>query len=220
MAARSIVAGTAETLSANREKAIKAFATFGVTPDQIFEALGVDGEREIKTDHIATLRAMFATLKNGEGTVEEMFGKSEPDHKLIADPLNDDGPAPRGTIARQAAADHVEGEYDETVKDKQTPAAAEPEGGRAEPAADTPAAAQTKPAGAAPEPAGQAAEPEIDPEQGEPPTAAYTAGREARRKGLSGRTVPDEFASDPDAAADWAAGWKEENAAQKAGGGK
>lgn len=89
-AARKIVAGTAETLSVNRDKALKAFSSFGVTPDQIFEAIGVEGEREINTDHIATLRAMFMTLKNGEGTVEEMFStKTASDHQKIDDPLSD-----------------------------------------------------------------------------------------------------------------------------------
>lgn len=219
MAARSIVAGTAEMLSVNREKAIKAFATFGVTPDQIFEALGVEGEREIKTDHIATLRAMFATLKNGEGTVEEMFGKPEPDHKPVADPLNDDGPSPRGTIARLAEADHVENEDGDVIKDRNAPAATEAKGGQTTNAAPTPAD-KAAPAASAAQAASEQAAPAVldDADQGEPPTAAYTAGREARRKGLSGRTVPEEFASDPDAAADWTAGWKEENAAQKAGG--
>lgn len=72
-AARAIVAGTAETLGKNREKAIKAFASFGVTPAQLFEALGVQTEVDIKIDHVAQLRAMYSTLKNAEATVEEMF---------------------------------------------------------------------------------------------------------------------------------------------------
>lgn len=77
-AARGIVAGTIETLGKNREKAIKAFAAFGVTPPQIFETLGVASELEIKIDHVATLRGMYAALKNGEATVEEMFADSKP----------------------------------------------------------------------------------------------------------------------------------------------
>lgn len=76
-AARQIVAGTAETLGKNREKAIKAFAAFGVTPAQIFETLGVASELEIKIDHVATLRGMYAALKNAEATVEEMFAPEQ-----------------------------------------------------------------------------------------------------------------------------------------------
>lgn len=87
-AARGIVAGTHATLSENREKAIKAFAAFGVTPAQIFEALDLEGEGDIKLDHIATLRAMFMSIKNGEATVEEMFtkekpGAADPDHNPL-----------------------------------------------------------------------------------------------------------------------------------------
>ncbi|WP_063695136.1 hypothetical protein [Bradyrhizobium embrapense] len=77
-AAREVVAGTTATLSQNRDKAIKAFATYGVTPDQIFEALDVNGEAEIRLEHIATLRGMFMSIKNGEATVEEMFAKEKP----------------------------------------------------------------------------------------------------------------------------------------------
>ncbi|UFX42144.1 hypothetical protein HAP47_0023065 [Bradyrhizobium sp. 41S5] len=77
-AAREVVAGTTATLSQNRDKAIKAFATYGVTPDQIFEALDVNGEADIRLEHIATLRGMFMSIKNGEATVEEMFAKEKP----------------------------------------------------------------------------------------------------------------------------------------------
>ncbi|MCW2195112.1 hypothetical protein AB7M45_007883 [Bradyrhizobium elkanii] len=77
-AAREVVAGTTATLSQNRDKAIKAFAAYGVTPDQIFEALDVQGEADIRLDHIATLRGMFMSIKNGEATVEEMFAKEKP----------------------------------------------------------------------------------------------------------------------------------------------
>jgi hypothetical protein len=103
--AREIIAGTAETLSVNRAKAIDAFKRFAVTPDQIFEALGVEGEGDIKPSHIATLRAMFSTLKNSESTVEEMFGKPESDHKVVANPLADE-PTEESKPVAQASADH------------------------------------------------------------------------------------------------------------------
>lgn len=76
-AAREMVAGTNATLPANRDKAIKAFASFGVTVDQILDVLDLESEGEIKLDHIATLRAMFMSIKNGEATVEEMFAKEK-----------------------------------------------------------------------------------------------------------------------------------------------
>lgn len=101
--AREIIAGTAETLTSNRTKAIDAFKRFGVTPDQIFEVLDVEGEGDIKPSHIATLRAMFSTLKNGESSVEEMFGKPEPDHKIVSNPLADE-PEPKETKETDGAS--------------------------------------------------------------------------------------------------------------------
>jgi hypothetical protein len=68
------IKGDVTTLTENRTAALKAFAMFGVKPDQIFAALGLVGEADITVEHIPLLRGMFATLKNGESTVEEMFG--------------------------------------------------------------------------------------------------------------------------------------------------
>lgn len=80
---QSTIAGDATTLSASRSKAIAFFANFGVKPEQIFQAIGVTGEEDITVDHVVTLRAMGATVKNGEATVEEMFNPSQtqPDQK-------------------------------------------------------------------------------------------------------------------------------------------
>lgn len=105
-AARDVVAGKVEALSKNRERAIQAFAAYGVKPEQIFERLGVASEMEITRDHIATMRAMFATIKNGEATIEEMFGKPEPTHEVVANPLDDapaqPAPAPKNTTESPA----------------------------------------------------------------------------------------------------------------------
>lgn len=100
-AARDVVAGKVEALSKNRERAVQAFASYGVKPEQIFERLGVQSEMEITRDHIATMRAMFATIKNGEATVEEMFGKPEPAHATVANPLDDDAPARKPDAPKQ-----------------------------------------------------------------------------------------------------------------------
>jgi hypothetical protein len=121
-AARGVVAGTVATLSVNREKAIKAFAAYGVTPAQIFEALDLEGEGDVKLDHIATLRAMFMSIKNGEATVEEMFAKEKPQVDLNHNPLLKDagqsagapGDATTNTEAQRTAQDkapaHASGE--------------------------------------------------------------------------------------------------------------
>jgi hypothetical protein len=90
--ARAMVAGTVETLASNRDKAIKSFTRFGVTAVQILETLGLESEDEITVDHIATLRAMYATLKNGEANVEEMFSKGVQEFQRSTNPLADQLP--------------------------------------------------------------------------------------------------------------------------------
>ena len=105
-ASQKVVKGTIETLTVTRDKSLKAFANFGVKPDQVFVALGVVGLEDIGLDHIPILRGMFSALKNGEATVEEMFsGKSGavPTHEVVKNPLSDKAPEPEKTDAAQPA---------------------------------------------------------------------------------------------------------------------
>lgn len=76
-AVMQVIAGGVMTLSENREKAVKAFAIYGVKPEQVFAALGIGGDQEITLDHIVVLRGMFAAIKNGEAAVEDIFSKGE-----------------------------------------------------------------------------------------------------------------------------------------------
>jgi hypothetical protein len=92
--ARGVTAGDVQTLAETRDKSIKAFAQFGVKPEQIYGALGVKGEVEITIDHIPVLRGMYSTLKNGEETVETMFsGRNAGNHEKVENPLADTKPA-------------------------------------------------------------------------------------------------------------------------------
>lgn len=96
-AVQHTIAGDVKTLSETRDRAIKALAHFGVTPEQVFSALGVAGVEDITINHIPTLRGMFATLKNGEATVEEMFVGTMPSrggagHEKVENPLSDEEP--------------------------------------------------------------------------------------------------------------------------------
>lgn len=68
-----VIAGDIKTLAVSIGEAMKAFAAFGVTPEQVCFAIAVSGPADITIDHIALLRGMHATLRNGESTVEEMF---------------------------------------------------------------------------------------------------------------------------------------------------
>lgn len=72
-AAEEVIAGNVKTLAESREKAVKAFAAWGVTPEQIFASLEVEGLDEITTDHLGTLRAMHKAIRDEEQTVEDYF---------------------------------------------------------------------------------------------------------------------------------------------------
>jgi hypothetical protein len=75
--AQQITAGDVQTLAVRRGNALKAFAQFGVKPEQIFSALEVKTIEEITREHIPVLIGMYETLKTGESTVESMFERHE-----------------------------------------------------------------------------------------------------------------------------------------------
>ena len=88
-AAEKVIVGDVKTLSVRREGAIRAFAAFGVTPAQIFTALGVSGLDDIGLSHIPELIGMHSALKSGEVEVEEMFPAGDPKPKPPAPPAAD-----------------------------------------------------------------------------------------------------------------------------------
>lgn len=105
-AARAIIAGTASTLAETRAKVFKAFASYGVTPEQLFESIGVEGEADIGLEEIATLRGIYASIKNQEHTVEEIFSKdkSAPAHEIVEEPLKNK-PSEHEDASSEAAAE-------------------------------------------------------------------------------------------------------------------
>ncbi|WP_420408648.1 hypothetical protein [Hoeflea sp.] len=72
-AVESVISGDVKTLVERRERAMKAFATFGVTPERVCEALGVSEPDEITVDLMPILLGCHSALKSGEATVEELF---------------------------------------------------------------------------------------------------------------------------------------------------
>lgn len=132
--AERVIAVTAETLVVTRDKTMKAFAAFGVTPERVCASIGVGGLDDIALTHIPTLRGMYAALKNGEATVEEMFA----DSKAVLKPVGPvDIPEPAAEPAKEAAtspaptAETLAQTAPSTEKEPENKAAAEPtRGGR------------------------------------------------------------------------------------------
>lgn len=91
-----IVRGDVETFVERKDKALKAFAQFGVKPEQVFLALGLKGDIDLTLEHIPMLRGMYLALRDGSSTVEEMFDPRRMTGKgfeTVADPLGEDEPA-------------------------------------------------------------------------------------------------------------------------------
>lgn len=74
-AALQVIKGDTKTLSERRQEAIKLFGTFGVTPDMIFQLIGVTGIADINIDHMVVLGGLLTALREGDTTVEQAFGE-------------------------------------------------------------------------------------------------------------------------------------------------
>lgn len=72
-AVESVIAGDVATLVVRREKAMKAFAAFGVAPERVCEAIGVAAVDDIGLEHMPLLIGAHSALKNNEATVEDLF---------------------------------------------------------------------------------------------------------------------------------------------------
>jgi hypothetical protein len=181
LAVEKVIRGDIKTLAERRDRALEAFAQFGVSAEQIFEALGIGGKNDITLDHLTTLTGMRSAIKNGESTVEEMFGKPEPAHKVVKNPLADEPAQETGAQASQAAAEEAESARSSDLRDT---AAADIETAEVGNAFSAQAAAQ---------------EAAADP--------VFAAGVEAAMKGASRKAVPATIKSDEEKAARWLSGF-------------
>jgi hypothetical protein len=68
-----VLIGDVRTLVTRRDDALKAFAGFGIKPEQLFAKLEIEGLDDIGPDEYTTLLGMFQAIKNNETSVEEMF---------------------------------------------------------------------------------------------------------------------------------------------------
>ena len=218
--AEGVIAGDIKTLAERREGALRAFAAWGITPDQIFASLEIVGQDEIGLDQIATLTAMFKAIKAGEQQVEDYFpakanaaagveaakgtaAKLEGIAKGAQDKPKDE---PKGKGARQKAAEdrhaadreEAQKQHDEDVAERA--AETEQEGqqqaddgaGATDTAADTADAASGDDTGASYETGGD------EDGDGRPPSdeeveRAYARGVTAGKRGMKPSLIPDEY---------------------------
>lgn len=72
-----VAKGTAETLPARRDKALKFFRDKNVTDEQICEALSIQDVKDIDLEKLQILSGMKASIANQEFTIDELFPKEE-----------------------------------------------------------------------------------------------------------------------------------------------
>lgn len=177
-AAEHVIAGDVKTLAERREKLMKAFAAFGVTPDQIFASLEVEGMDDITLDHLGTLRATYAAIKDGEQTVESYFPTKTDKQEAVK--------AAKGTAAKMQKLAEGETKGDEPEeKPKEEPKQAESE-----------AESDEKPSedGEAQKEAESSSQGEKQSDEGNVSEAeAYQRGVKAGRRGMKADALPKEF---------------------------
>lgn len=76
--AKAVSIGNEMTLSNKRAAAMAAFQKRGASPATIFEHLEVQGIEDITLEHLATLKGYLTALKEGDTTIEQLFGKDDP----------------------------------------------------------------------------------------------------------------------------------------------
>lgn len=81
--AKQTAVGKAESFAGQVTKAVEEFAKQGVTQVALLNTLGAISIRDIGADHILTMRTLFREIRDGEKTIEEVFG-SVADEEITA----------------------------------------------------------------------------------------------------------------------------------------
>lgn len=77
-AARKVIMGDVRTLTNRRAECFAEFQRFGVSQEQIFAVLGVAGAPDVTIEHMVTLAGMLTAIRDGDTTVEQLFGEVKP----------------------------------------------------------------------------------------------------------------------------------------------
>lgn len=211
-AALDVIRGTLDTLGERREKAIKAFSEYGIKPEALFKALGIDSEQEIGLNMMPALAGMWTSLKEGE-SIEAVLGRateqSGAGERTNGDPARnplDDRPKASGgeTADERAARAHQEAKRE---NDAQTVAEKQQEKPSNEPAKSD------KAPGPRAEPAGEFQDPKATQQRTAAQDAPAAAAREPERSYLEIANLQIDAATSASKLRNW---WKTTRAAREA----
>lgn len=199
-----VLRGDAKTLPERRSDLFKAFASFGVKPEQIAAYLQIADANDLTLDHIATLTVIFKALKAGEEQVETYF---EP-VKVVGkeDGKKADGKKPQTLedVAKQSGAPKEQSSKPaDTVKDNaEGDEQGQPEadgGGDGQTADQQDDKAEDNAASAGAQDAAAPSDADIE--------AAYQAGIKAYGRGQRRDAAPAKYKAHPTTEAAWQRGW-------------
>ncbi len=73
--ARETAIGNVQTLANRRVRALGVLQKMGVTPDQVFQFLDINGEEDLTLEHLGILFGITTAIKEGDTTPEQAFSK-------------------------------------------------------------------------------------------------------------------------------------------------
>lgn len=83
-AAVKTLEGDINTLTQQRENALGAFAKHRVSPEMVYQLLGVKGREDIKLEHLRYLKGALNALREGDTTVEQLFSAPSSEDRNLA----------------------------------------------------------------------------------------------------------------------------------------
>lgn len=123
-AAVEVARGNAENLQERREKVFAAFKKLGVEAAPVCAALGLKEPSEITLEHMPSLMAMYAAIRDGEtaASVFERLGVEVIKHDVVSSPLKE-AAEPTGHMAKSAVFTVQPKEDAQPEKQQEKPAA-------------------------------------------------------------------------------------------------
>jgi hypothetical protein len=89
-AARRASVGDQKALANKRADAMKAFAIYGISQQQLLERLNRQGIEDVTIDDLRTLRGMLTSLRDGDVTPEGLMEEGEPSASEKASKINEE----------------------------------------------------------------------------------------------------------------------------------
>jgi hypothetical protein len=71
--ARTVIAGTGETLERRRDELVDTITKMGVPKERIYAALGVEGIRDIGVDQVVLMQGAIVSIRENEIAIDEAF---------------------------------------------------------------------------------------------------------------------------------------------------